>query len=651
MPEIARSAQAVRCVKESGVASRPRWYALSFADVLFVYFTLAILQHAGTGMMDDPGLGWHLRIADLMWESRGFVYQEQFCYPTEGQARITQAWLGDIVMRLGYAWGGLNGLAVFTALCVALTLRLLYTRMTREGVNWLLAAFWTFLAALGTAPAWVARPNLFTLPALVLVTGICERYHDGVIPARRTLWLLLIFLLWPNLHGGFLAGIIVLGVTYLVECATTIASPDREQRSAARRRLGWWTVLGAGLFAVTLVNPYGLGLYLWNLRLVADPFIQTETTTEWLPPKFTDEGWFQIEVLVLLFPTLAVLSRRRISLLALALGVVWLHFALTTARYSPLWVLVVVPTLATLSSELPWLERTSAKIAGRLSTDLREWLAKTPSQSPSFVSFAFAGLFLFVSPWVGNLAQHNQQMMPSQSLDKVLAIYRGERVFHWVNWGGYLTWHGWNLQPRFKTWIDDRIDSHGQVHLQRTRAILAARPDWEQVLEQYRVELLCISPDTPLASRAQQSPNWRLLSDDGKVMIFRRIKTAAPPVPARSAAGRRRRRHFRTATESWREAYRLQATDVDYPAGLRLRRLTRQRAKIRTDVFADDSQADQLNRSHEQDHHQDARPAARVQWWTPQRIALPRPGPRPSSAARAPSSDAATPMRVTRRNG
>ena len=31
------------------------------------------------------------------------------------------------------------------ALCVALTLRLLYTRMTREGLNWILAAFWTFL--------------------------------------------------------------------------------------------------------------------------------------------------------------------------------------------------------------------------------------------------------------------------------------------------------------------------------------------------------------------------------------------------------------------------------------------------------------------------------------------------------------------------
>ncbi len=120
------------------VAHRCRpWYSLGFADVVFVFFTLGILQTAGTRMMDDPGLGWNLRIADLMWENQGFLYREQFCFPMEGRPWVTQAWLGDILLRLAYGWGGLDGLAVFSALCVALTLRLLYTRMARDGVHWL----------------------------------------------------------------------------------------------------------------------------------------------------------------------------------------------------------------------------------------------------------------------------------------------------------------------------------------------------------------------------------------------------------------------------------------------------------------------------------------------------------------------------------
>lgn len=508
-------------MNEPRVSNRRPWYAFSMADFLFIFFTLGVLQHAKSSMMDDPGLGWHLRIADLMRENRGFIYQEQLCYPTEGQPWVTQAWLGDILLRLIYGWGGLNGLAVLAAFCIALTLRLLYTRMTREGVNWLVAALWSFLAALGTSPAWAARPNLFTLPALVLVTGICERFQSGAISTRGTLWLLPIFLLWPNLHGGFLAGIIVLVITYLVACASAFGSFDSEERRVARRQLSWWTILGAGLFGMTLVNPYGLGLYRWNLKLVTDPFIQTMSTTEWFPPNFTGPGWFRIELLLLLFPSLAALSRRRISLLSLALGVTWMHFALTTARYSPLWVLVVVPTLAVLCIQIPWLESATGSVSSRLTADAQDWLARTPRRSPCFISGLFAGFLLFVSPWMGNLAGHNQDLIPSRSLDRLLEIYRGERVFHLANWGGYLTWHGWNLKPRFKTWIDDRLDTHGYKHTENYRTILNASPEWEKLLRQYAVDLICIPPDVPLANHARESPGWRLIYEDRKVVIFR----------------------------------------------------------------------------------------------------------------------------------
>jgi hypothetical protein len=405
--------------------------------------------------------------------------------------------------------------------------------MTREGVNWPLAVFWTFLAALGTSPSWMVRPNLFTILALVLVTGICEQYHAGLISARRTLWLLPIFLLWPNLHGGFLAGFLVLGVAFVVECALAVASPDLEQRDAARKRLGWWAVLGVGAFAMTLVNPYGIGLHLWNLKMIRDPFMKAEFA-EWSPPRFTDAGWFRIELLVLLFPTLAVLSRRRIGLLSLALGVAWLHLALTTMRYGPLWVVVIVPTLAALSAGLPWLEGATARPAGGPASDAEELPGRTPVRSPSFVSFAFAVLLLAVSPWLGNLAGHGQRAIPSRSLDKLLEVSRGDRVFNSANWGGYLTWHGWNLRPRFKPWIDDRLDIHGRGATARYHAILEAKPDWEEVLGQYGVKLLCIPPDAPLASRARESPNWRLLHEDGNVVIFRHntpgaMSSAGPP--------------------------------------------------------------------------------------------------------------------------
>jgi hypothetical protein len=187
---------------------------------------------------------------------------------------------------------------------------------------------------------------------------------------------------------------------------------------------------------------------------------------------------------------------------------------------------VIVPTLAVLSAGIPWLVRVAATLVGRLSTDAQEWLASTPRRSPCVGSFFVAGLLLFVSPWMGNLAGHNQDLIPSKSLDKLLELYRGEHVFNFANWGGYLSWHGWDLKPRFKTWIDDRLDIHGRVHTEEYRTILNAKPGWEELLRKTSVDVICIPPNVPLANRVRETPGWQLILDDGKVVIFRRSSSS-----------------------------------------------------------------------------------------------------------------------------
>ena len=110
---------------------------------------------------------------------------------------------------------------------------------------------------------------------------------------------------------------------------------------------------------------------------------------------------------------------------------------------------------------------------------------------------------------MGDLTHHRQDQMPTEALDQLLEIYEGERVFHNANWGGYLTWHGWDLNPRFQTWIDDRMDVHGQQHSEEYFEILRAAPGWQQRLDSYDVELICIPEEWPLAREAEASPVWR----------------------------------------------------------------------------------------------------------------------------------------------
>ena len=499
---------------------RRRWYVPSVADLLFIYFAFAILQNANIRLMDDPSLGWNLRVADLMLEQKGFLRSDEFGLFSEGQPWVTQAWLADILLRLAYAWGGMNGIAFLTSLVLALALRQLYLGMIKADINWLVAVAWTFFAALGTSPAWAARPNIFTLLGIVLVFNICVEFHYGRISARKTLWLVPIFIVWTNMHGGFVAGVIVVLLTWFVECALAVGDMSPAGRQAARRRLRWFTLVAALGIAGTLVNPYGVGLHVCIFNLLTDPLIQSRTTGEWLPPNFASLGWWRVEILVLSFPLLLALSNKRMGMLELCVCVVWLHFALTAGRYCPLWVLLAAIPLAKLSCNVPFLRSWAAGFIQFFSRDVRHILLRNPKNSHCFYSVVFGAILLFGSRWVGEFAAHNEELIPATALDELLDTYRGERVFHSINWGGYLTWHGWELQPRFKTWIDDRI--HGQRVFEEYMTIMNAGRGWSRALRDRGAELVCVPVNAPLAVRIEEVGGWREIYRESGVVIFRK---------------------------------------------------------------------------------------------------------------------------------
>ena len=112
--------------------------------------------------------------------------------------------------------------------------------------------------------------------------------------------------------------------------------------------------------------------------------------------------------------------------------------------------------------------------------------------------------------------------MPATALNNLLSTYRGERVFHSINWGGYLTWHGWGLQPRFRNWIDDRLSVHGQELFDEYVAIMNAGRGWNDALRDRGAEVICIPDDSPLAARIEEVGGWRKTYREGGVVIYRR---------------------------------------------------------------------------------------------------------------------------------
>ena len=122
---------------------------IGVADVLFLVIALGMIQRSRGSMLDDPGLGWHIRNIDAMWAAGGWLTTDPFTLPIQEWPWRTNVWLGDLLYWLSWRWAGLEGVAVATVLVLALTFRWLYQMLVADDVPWLVAAVWTFLGALG----------------------------------------------------------------------------------------------------------------------------------------------------------------------------------------------------------------------------------------------------------------------------------------------------------------------------------------------------------------------------------------------------------------------------------------------------------------------------------------------------------------------
>jgi hypothetical protein len=492
--------------------------------VVFLVAAFVVFQAARGRMLSDPGLGWHLRNIDAMLAKGAWLTEDPFSGPRGGQPWWTNQWLAELPLWLGERWAGLEGIAAVATLVLAFTFRCVYRMLERDGLPWPAAAAWTALAAAGISGSWIARPNLFTLLFTLLTARACESFHAGRQTGRSLLWLLPLFAIWANSHGGFVAGLMLLAASSAIECVLSFLAPDADKRHASRQKGAVFAGVLAGCVVATFINPYGISLYSRVFQLLGDPYFM-DLHSEWKSPQFHGRGAFQFEGLMLLFPLLMALSRRRPNAVELGLSVLLLHFALTGLRYLPLWVLVVTPLLARSAAEVPALEALAEELkrSGGSST-----LFVVRAGRASWAWCASLAVILFCGSRLveGRVAHLLPEIIPTAALDRLLEVSSGEpgtAVFHSYNWGGYLTWHGWRSDGTgFLNWIDDRNEVQGREHVEDYFATLQAAPGWRDRLDRAGVGFVCIEPDVPLASRLAETTAWREVFRDDRAVIFAR---------------------------------------------------------------------------------------------------------------------------------
>lgn len=241
---------------------------------LFIVVVMLLVFGISTLPPIDTDMWWHLRSGDEMWHQGSILLKDVFSYTRAGADWVNAFWLSDLGLFGLLKLGGFFAITAAVAM-IAVTFMSIILLHMEGGVY--LNGLLILLAMIGIHPNWSARPQLMSFLLLAILDYFLDRHS---LVKRQPLWLLLpVFMIWGNLHGGFIWGVLLLAAIIVGEGMNNLLGNTPTLSWKETGSLSLWSIL-AGL-AVSL-NPNGISI--WKL-----PFQQVDVSlsiVEWLSPDF-----------------------------------------------------------------------------------------------------------------------------------------------------------------------------------------------------------------------------------------------------------------------------------------------------------------------------------------------------------------------------
>jgi tetratricopeptide (TPR) repeat protein len=483
----------------------------------------------------DYDLWMHLASGRLIASLHSIPRLYPFAFTTDATWYYHE-WLSALILYGLERLGGLAGLMFFRIALAFATLYVLYRIIARTLPVWERFAV-LFLAMLLLKERWIVRPYLFTTFFFALY--LYYLLPPSRLKLRKIAILAGLMILWANLHGGFVFGILLVGIFFLEDALRWVGKALRAQEAAAvvpdlAERTRMLSLFLAFAFLASLVNPYFVQVYRVPV-LLASYKLYHANIYEWFPPVFTiryAHYWF------MLFLTVAVclVTPRRLKV-SLALLVALAGYL--SVKYVRFFDLAAIVFAAALAQQLPHL-RSSAnrRFAGSRAGRVRDRMYLVLRAAVTGAIASLVVLHVWTFPYRHTLSVR-EKTLPVGAVRFIKEFRLPQNLFNMYHWGGYLEW---TLFPEYRVFIDGRGEVFGEKVFAEYGNALMGQPGWEATLDAYRVETALLSyaqihpfarTETRLQELLFESPQWALVYWDDLALVFVRRTEANRELIAR----------------------------------------------------------------------------------------------------------------------
>ncbi len=529
---------------------RQRCEDLASPGGLLLVGALGFAAIAVTSGVHDPDFWWHLRTGQLLIADHfRLLGTAPYTYTTPGHHWTMHEYLFEIGVAALYAIAKLGAVVVAISLLTWIGIIVLALRARMRTRNLLAIGTGIIVGTIAAYPIWGPRDQMIDFTFSTVLLLVIERY---LTRGGHVLWFLLpFFLLWSNLHGGFVIGLVFLAAVTAAEALGPrlgLASPTPP------RRVAWLALTTVGCALICTVNPNGPGILLYAWGTVASP-AQQALIAEWQSPNFHIEDARGFAVMLIALVTFIVVNRRlRARDAVLIAGTVGLSFesvrniAIFVAVATPVWVEQLSLLLDRIRSEAATRrahQDPPARVAAAAATAPRSRTPppRRPRSLPLRLGIVGAVAVLLGAAYAGlRLAP---AMAPSPTALSYATTYpvcasvwlrsapHGLRIFNQYGEGGYLSWSLAGTGDRIFIFGDAAF--MGNRMLYTYSDIVDARPGWQSLLTKYGTQVVLFDTGTTLDRLLRASPRWALVYHDphNDAFVLRSEEAALhlPPQP------------------------------------------------------------------------------------------------------------------------
>jgi hypothetical protein len=450
--------------------------------LLFLAIALAALL-----MPSQNDTWWQLRAGRETWLTGHALLHDTFSHTVYGAFWPNHEWLSQLLFYGAYAAGGMSLVTMMSAIAVTAAWLLVW-RMTPGSPR---SKF--LLTALAVVPAstiWSPRPQVLSLLLLAVTVSLLR--------SQRYVWLPMVFLLWANLHGAVVMGLLVL--------AAALVAAAVEQRQHARAL----AIASACCLLATVATPLGLAFWTEIPRSLGR--IRQLGIAEWAPPLLTAPSLIPFWLMAAALPGLMVARSREwfrnvrarepgdLTVCACALAL--LPLALTAERNVPSFLLLVVPAIAVLRRF-----RSAGEGAGAVRAAQRPRLNGAITVAAAAL-VAGSVAYAYATP----IDRLRWAPLPDASLAALRACHGN--LYNRYDEGGYLIW----FAADHKVFLDGRQDPY-PVDLVKQQVQVERTGDFEPLFRRYDIRCAYVPADSLVSVRLARA-GWKTLFRDARWAVL-----------------------------------------------------------------------------------------------------------------------------------